>query len=51
MSMIHERYICPNCGGYDMTGMGSFCRKLSSRCKCDDEQEAKAAEPKRKAAA
>jgi hypothetical protein len=37
MSLIPERHICPECGGYDLTGMGQLGRNLSSRCKCGED--------------
>lgn len=38
MSLIPERHICPDCGGYDMTGMGQFGRNLKSVCRCEEKE-------------
>lgn len=39
MSLHPSNAYCPNCGGVDLIGMGSFGRKLKSRCRCDEDAE------------
>lgn len=39
MSLHPDNAYCLKCGGVDLTGMGSFGRKLKSRCRCDEDAE------------